>query len=182
MRKSKMLKRIENMYEQQNLEFLPTFEKSKIILELYRDVVWSLKNRVGYLVCESQETYGKDLDAAFIYLASFSSESKRREFESRVSRLFESKWLIELIDKAMSMIKDYPEHGKTYYQILTHCYLQEQKCKDEVIMQKVCLERTSYYQRKREAISLLGVSLWGFELPRLLNELKTPITNDGIYN
>ena len=38
-------------------------------------------------------------------------------------------------------------------------------------MQMLNLERSCYYQRKREAITLLGVSLWGFELPKIIREL-----------
>lgn len=171
MRKTKVLKKIESMYQDQRLDFLPTYDRAKTLLEVYRNVVWSLKNSAEYIVSESTTSYGKDLDTALIYLSSFVSEKKRQDFESKVTHLFESRWLIGLVDRALEKIYDYPEYGKTYYTILKHCYLNEKKSRDEVVMHLIRLERSSYYQRKREAISLLGVSLWGFELPKVLNEL-----------
>lgn len=172
MRKTKTLQQIEDLYHKQQLDFLPIYERAKALLEVYRNVVWSLKNKADFMVCETQATYGKDLDEALIYLSTFASDFKRQDFESKVSHLFESKWLIGLVDKALYKIKDYPEYGEVYSAILFQCYLSKVKIKDQECMRQVSLERSCYYQRKREAISLLGVSLWGFELPKVLKQLK----------
>ena len=171
MRKTKTLQQIEQLYQEQRLDILPVYERSKALLEVYRNVVWSLKNTADFMIYETQETYGKDLDEALIYLSTFVPEFKRQDFESGVSHLFESKWLIELIDKSLIKIRDYPEYGEIYSTILFECYLKKTKTKDTACMQILNLERSCYYQRKREAISLLGVSLWGFELPKVIKEL-----------
>ena len=171
MRKTKTLKQIERLYQEQSLDVLTIYERSKALLEVYRNVVWSLKNTADFMIYETQETYGKDLDEALIYLSTFAPEFKRQDFESGVSHLFESKWLIELIDKTLIKIKDYPEFGEIYSIILMQCYLGKTITKDSACMQMLNLERSCYYQRKREAITLLGVSLWGFELPKIIREL-----------
>ncbi len=171
LRKTKTLKQIEQLYQEQSLDVLTIYERSKALLEIYRNVVWSLKNTADFMIYETQETYGKDLDEALIYLSTFAPEFKRQDFESGVSHLFESKWLIELIDKTLIKIKDYPEFGEIYSIILMQCYLGKTKVKDSACMQMLNLERSCYYQRKREAITLLGVSLWGFELPKIIREL-----------
>ena len=171
LRKTKTLKQIERLYQEQSLDVLTIYERSKALLEIYRNVVWSLKNTADSMIYETQETYGKDLDEALIYLSTFAPEFKRQDFESGVSHLFESKWLIEIIDKSLVKIKDYPEFGEIYSAILMRCYLGKTKTKDAACMQMLNLERSCYYQRKREAITLLGVSLWGFELPRIIQEL-----------
>jgi len=171
LRKTKTLKQIEQLYQEQSLDVLTIYERSKALLEIYRNVVWSLKNTAEFMIYETQETYGKDLDEALIYLSTFAPEFKRQDFESGVSHLFESKWLIELIDKSLIKIKDYPEFGEIYSVILMQCYLGKTKIKDAACMQTLNLERSCYYQRKREAITLLGVSLWGFELPKIIREL-----------
>ena len=44
LRKTKMMKQIEGLYDQHNLEYLATYEKAKAVLSIYRNVVWSLKN------------------------------------------------------------------------------------------------------------------------------------------
>lgn len=172
MKKTKMMQEIERMYGEVELEYLPTFEKAKTILSTYRNVVWSIKSTADNILCESHATYGKDLDVALLFLSDFAPEYARRDFEEKVGYLFESKWLIGIIDNALARIADYPIHGKTYFSILYHYYLSKDKYDDNQCMRLSNLERTCYYQRKKEAIALMGISLWGFALPTLLKELK----------
>ena len=39
-------------------------------------------------------------------------------------------------------------------------------------MRKVALEKTSFYERKNEAIAIMGIALWGYVLPTLLKEIS----------
>lgn len=39
-------------------------------------------------------------------------------------------------------------------------------------MRKVALEKTSFYERKNEAIAIMGIALWGYALPTLLKEIS----------
>lgn len=171
LRKSKMMQQIEELYQHQNLEYLDTYEKAKAVLSIYRNVVWSLKNTADNMVCETMATYGKDLDTALVYLSEFAPTDKKKDFEAKVNRLFETKWLIGVIDNALEKIADYPEYGEVYSKILFHYYLSKDKKNDDGCMVYINLERTSYYQRKKEAISLMGIALWGYSLPTLLHEI-----------
>lgn len=172
LRKTKMMKQIEGLYDQHNLEYLATYEKAKAVLSIYRNVVWSLKNTVDNMVCESMVTYGKDLDTALMYLSEFAPTHKKKDFEAKVNRLFETRWLIGVIDNALDKIADYPEHGEVYSKILYHYFLAKEKETDDGCMLITGLERTSYYLRKKEAISLMGIALWGYSLPTLLHEIR----------
>lgn len=163
---------IERMYNDMDLEFLPTFEKAKTVLSIYRNVVWSIKNTADNILCESHATYGKELDTALLFLSEFAPEYKKQEFEDKVNYLFESKWLIGIIDNALKKISDYPVYGKIYFSIIYHYYLSKERYDDNQCMYITKLERTCYYQRKKEAISLMGISLWGFALPNLLKEIE----------
>lgn len=160
LRKTKMMKQIEGLYDQHNLEYLATYEKAKAVLSIYRNVVWSLKNTVDNMVCESMATYGKDLDTALMYLSEFAPTHKKKDFEAKVNRLFETRWLIGVIDNALDKIADYPEHGEVYSKILYHYFLAKEKETDDGCMLITGLERTSYYLRKRKQ-SLLWVLLFG---------------------
>ena len=53
-----------------------------------------------------------------------------------------------------------------------HYFLAKEKETDDGCMLITGLERTSYYLRKKEAISLMGIALWGYSLPTLLHEIR----------
>jgi len=165
------MKDIERMYADRGILYLPTFDKAKAVLSIYRKVVWAVKSKAELLFCETMATYGKDLDAALTYLCSFAPVHKQQDFEASVTHLFETKWLIEIIDQAMLRIGDYPQDGKTYQKIIFHYFLSKEKETDDTLMRRVNLERTTYYQKKKEAIALIGLTLWGYALPTLLHEL-----------
>ena len=47
---------------------------------------------------------------------------------------------------------------------------------------EVSLERTAYYQRKKEAIALVGVIIWGYTLPTAISQLEDGRSIDDIMN
>lgn len=168
MRRKKDIKRL---YENLGLDEDMIWHKTKILLEVYRDVVWAINNKTNEMVCEVSFTYGRDFDKALEFLRDFAPDEKREQFEKRVSYLFETRWLIDLIDRANEMIKAYPSYGEVYSEILDRVYFAKEKEKDTAIMMKLSLEKTTFYKRKKEAISLMGVSIWGYAL----NELKEEV-------
>ena len=169
------------MYENHELPFLPTMMKAKAVLSIYRNVVWAVKNTAQCLVCEQEVTYGSDLGTALSYLENFAPDRVLEDFESRVRNIFETKWLIEIIDNALARIKEYPVYGKCYYTILHYSYLSYDKHSNEEIMRKVALEKTAFYQRKNEAIAIMGIALWGYALPTLLKELSDEKKKEFCY-
>ena len=46
------------------------------------------------------------------------------------------------------------------HEILYLAYIVEEKITDNDILEKLNLERSTYYRRKREAIFLAGILLW----------------------
>ena len=48
-------------------------------------------------------------------------------------------------------------------------------------MRKVALEKTAFYQRKNEAIAIMGIALWGYALPTLLKELSDEKKKEFCY-
>ena len=92
--------RIAKMYEQLGLTQDDIFHKTKLLLSIYRDVVWAT---LADCNCVNEEIYyyGDDLTDALAYLEEFAPDIERSEFERRVCNLFENKWMIDLIDKAI---------------------------------------------------------------------------------
>lgn len=96
-------KNIAKMYEQLGLSQDDIFHKTKLLLSIYRDVVWATLSDCR---CANAEInyYGDDLSDALIYLEEFAPDIEHSEFERRVCNLFENKWMIDLIDKAMRKV------------------------------------------------------------------------------
>jgi hypothetical protein len=83
--------------------------------------------------------------------------------------------MVDLIDTAMMRVYDYPINGRLYFGILSKYYLNAFKYTEEELLTEYHLERSTFYDRKREAVLLLGVALWGFAIPevqRLFGDYK----------
>lgn len=86
-------KSIRKMYEQLNLNQSDIFSKTKLLLGVYRDVVWITLSESAR-VNEELAYYGEELDSALVYLELFAPDTEKQEFESRISALFENKWMV----------------------------------------------------------------------------------------
>ena len=161
---TKAVKNIGKMYEQLGLVQDDIFHKTKLLLSIYRDVVWATLSDCN---CVNEEIYyyGDDLNEALVYLEEFAPNIERSEFERRVCNLFENKWMIDLIDKAMSKVYDYYNNGKLYHEILSKSYLTAFRYTESELLEILNLERSTFYDRKKEAVMLLGIALWGYALP-----------------
>lgn len=158
------VKTIQKMYEQLRLDQEDILHRTKMLLGVYRDVVWITLNRSEGLNGELVY-YGDDLNSALVYLEQFAPDIERREFESRVCSLFENKWMVDLIDTAMGKIYDYYNNGKLYHEILSKSYLTAFRYTESELLELLNLERSTFYDRKKEAVMLLGICLWGYAIP-----------------
>jgi len=142
--------------------------KSSLILKIYRDVVWMTTNRAYEMKEEVMaQTQGRELDTALTYLAEFAPNERKQDFEAKVLNLFETKWIVGLIDVAMMRVYEYPDNGKLYFEILSKTYMTAFKYSEIDLLEILNLERSIFYDRKREATMLLGVALWGFAIPEI---------------
>lgn len=161
---TKTIKSISRMYDQMNMDSNAVLHKSKLLLGVYRDVVWVTLQEANY-VREDLTYYGNELNDALIYLESFAPEMEKEQFEQRISGMFENKWMIDLVDKAMAKIYDYYNNGRLYHEILSKCYLTAFRYTESEILELLNMERSTFYDRKKEAILLFGISLWGYAIP-----------------
>ena len=90
--------------------------------------------------------------------------------------------MLLIIYDACVRLKVYPEYGEIYHKIIYNYYISEKKITDEVCMRNVSLERTVYYQRKKEAIALVGVIIWGYTLPTAISQLEDGRSIEEIMN
>ena len=170
---TKVVKSISRMYEQMNLDSSEILHKTKLLLGVYRDVVWATLYGADE-VHEDIYYFGSELTDALVYLEEFAPNTEKAEFEAKVSSLFENKWMIDLIDKAMTRVYDYHNNGRLYHEILSKCYLTAFRYTESEILELLNLERSTFYDRKKEAILLLGISLWGYAIPMFKGYFSVP--------
>ena len=143
------------------------YERSKLILSIYRDVCWSTVGRADEVHDELICYCGSNLDSALVYLETFAPDEARERFEERIRLLFETKWIIELVENTMLRVRDYPNRGDLYCEILSKCYLTCFKYREPELLELLNMERSTFYDRKKEAVMLFGLSLWGSSIPKL---------------
>lgn len=97
---------IRMMCRMQQVDEKVLYDRSRLILSIYRDVCWSTMGRAEEVYDDLICTCGTSLDGALIYLETFAPDEARERFEEKIRSLFETKWIIELVDNAMGRIRE----------------------------------------------------------------------------
>lgn len=79
--------------------------------------------------------------------------------------------LRDMMQQVLNIVQRYPEHGKQYHYILKTAYFDPAPQTDGELMDLLHLERTTYYSRKREAVTLFAILLHTKYMPQLHQSL-----------
>lgn len=150
------------------------YHRVKLILKIYRDVVWVLSERAEELHEYAWELGNRDADAGLCYLENFAPDIDLQEFEEKVCCVMESRMLVDVIDRALLRLKRYPDRGELYYEILTKQFIHRFNSTEKELLDELNMERSVFYDRKREALFLFSVCLFGYAVPELQEELDAP--------
>lgn len=178
---TRTLRNIRMICQMQNIDEEALYNRSKLILSIYRDICWSVMGRADRIHDEIVCTFGSNLDRALIYLETFAPDEARERFEEKIRSLFESRWMVKLVDSAMLQIREYPCRGDLYFEILSKSYLSRFQYREAEMLECMDLERSTYYDRKKEAVLLFGLSLWGNVIPMMKQLQKTEQETEDIY-
>lgn len=151
-----------------HLEEKEIYDKARLLLSVYRRVCWKALER-SYDVAREVTDFSltTSLDSALIFLETFAPEEERVRFESDVVSLFETRYFMELIHRSMECVRDYPERGEEYYAILSKCYLERRRCSEAELLNFLHMERSRFYDRKKEAVMFFAIALFGTVLPMM---------------
>ena len=136
--------------------------------DLFRNYAGIAKDCYGYQIAVL------DLRTGLIYLQSFAPDMDLQEFEERVCCVMENRMLVDVIDRALLRLKRYPDRGELYYEILTKQFIHRFNSTEKELLDELNMERSVFYDRKREAIFLLSLCLFGYAVPELQEELEMP--------
>ena len=144
------------------------YHKAKLLLKLYRTVVWRVSSDLYELQDRSVEWGSSRITDLIDYLdLDFDEHADKRNAADRLRSICETKDLVDIVDQALLKIRTYPGNGELYFKILTHQYINLYIVTEQELLTELCLERSTYYRRKKEALNLIGVILWGYILPEL---------------
>lgn len=174
------LKKLELIVERDRRLNIEAFHKAKLLLRIYRDVVWRTQEIMYDADAEAYDFGGRRIAELADYLSyDFDGEIDKENAESKLLSIAETKFLVDLVDKALLKLNAYPEFGHLYFDILTKQYINKTKYTDAELVETLSIERTQYYKRKKEAINLFGVILWGYIIPPIRDFLSE---SDIIHN
>ena len=119
------------------------FHRSKLILKIYRDVVWVLSERAEELQETAWIMGEQDIESGLCYLENFAPDIELQAFEEKVCCLVQNQMLVNIIDRALLRLKRYPDRGELYYEILTKQFIYrfnstEKELLEELNIIKVC--------------------------------------------
>ena len=150
------------------------YHNARLLLEIYSKVLWRLEESLEDLDTECFETDNKHLFDLIDSLIDVDTNVNEYRFERRMQSIEESKSLIEFVDRALNKLKRYPGNGNLYFQIISKLYVNNQSFKfdEEDLLEELHISRSTFYREKKKAITLFGVTLWGFALNGILNQVK----------
>jgi hypothetical protein len=158
--------------------------QTKLLLKLYRNVVWSVEANLNDLEVTAGDFGSRRIQDLINYLAfDFEGDLNNNKVGDYLQNVAETKDLILLIDRALIRLKSYPHWGEQYFDLINRKYIIRYAYSDQDLLETMNLTRPTYYRRKREAIHLLGVILWGYILPELklpIDDIKSDLANKQI--
>ncbi len=148
------------------------YERAKLLLSTYRNLCWQTTVDTEDTISDLCVCASTDVDGALIYLETFAPEKERDVFEDRIGSLFNRRWMMDIVENAMVKTKDFPDYGEMYFEIISKCYLTKWKYTDNEMLEILNLERSRFYDRKKEAVMIFGISLWGTAIPQYRKNLS----------
>lgn len=139
----------------------PLLQQTKTTLRIYREVKWTVAERQKEMSGQLESTGWDDIDTGVTYLLVFAPDTDLREFEARICHMLKDKHIFLFISNCIQRLKRYPEHGHIYHEIIDLQYLANQRQGEPFMLDWLKLERSTFYRRKREALLLLGLCLFG---------------------
>lgn len=141
------------------------YHNTKILLKLYPHVKWRVSTSITELDQSCRQTSGSGLIDVVEYLADIDVRVNSERLHERLRSIEYSKGILKLVDKCLMLLKEYPENGEKYYQIISVTYLSGNNVGENEALEALNISRSSYYRDKKKATLLLGVILWGFVIP-----------------
>ena len=146
----------------------PLYHDTWVLLEKYRDVVWSLELSVQQVRRKFHNEYGTDIDEFLESIAMAGADLSGTEIEDHAKCIQKSTQMIHLVDDAVALLRDKHKDGEKLYWIIHYTYMTPHRAQNshEIIDQLRPYIRdisySTYFRRRHHAIDTLSSILWGY--------------------
>ena len=117
----------------------------------------------------------------FLEAVTVPMEESEDEQDNITREVVKFPWLDEKLEIIKAHMKEYPQWGGLYVEILDNCYFQPVVVKDEVTGQNkdmweiMNMSKSRFYDRHKEAVMLLGIELWRYAKKREIEDMEKGI-------
>ncbi len=148
----------EAMRKAQQSKAQKAYHNTEVLLNQYRMVVWVLECIPGEIAAELLGPV-KDVDALAEKIdVQMSLENKR--VESRVNAMMKTRFLVDRIQEALSVLRKKPGNGEELYSVIYTTYIDPVERKHNEVLAKLGMTTRTYYRLRKDAITLLSIRLW----------------------
>ena len=144
------------------------FHNTQLLLEHYRNVVWSLEVSVFQTNVNFQAEFGSTIEEFLGSSDEAGLDLPAANGAARTGSINKSRNMLRIIDSAVALLREKYRNGEECYWVLYYTYLSSQEIGgvDEIV-EKLSemfrdFSRSTYYRRKNESIRRMGDLLWGF--------------------
>lgn len=140
------------------------FHNTKELLELYSKVSWRINSSLKEIDQEYRECTNRRLIDLIDTLVDIDPRVNEERLNSRLRSIEGSKSILDFNNLSLLQLKDYPENGKRYYDILNSIYIKRTAKSIESIAEDHDASRLTIYRERNKAINIFGVILWNLYL------------------
>ncbi len=159
-------------------------ENTKSLLSVYGATLRRASTGIAEMEEECLQRHRKSV-VDFIDLAiDFDHEADRKRIAGRLTEMGHSMQLLELMDKALLLVKSEPKDGEMYYRILQARYYDAFCKSNEDAFLTLGISSATYYRHIKNAVRCLAGNLWHIVIPDLIIEerLKTDDSLELFYD
>ena len=138
------------------------YKNTETLLDLYRKVKFRVYRNLQEIDEELYIEDRKRLTALLNKILDFDSTIEKRRIQERLISNDFSLCLLEIMEDALLIVKEYPNEGELYYRLLRYRYFDSFKnTNEEVMLMLDDMPYTTYYRKRKKAIRLYAAMLWG---------------------
>lgn len=160
-RHGKIYKDIDHMIKEHGHDTQTLIKNARTTLHAYRQLNWQHST-----IIQNNQTHSMTatLEEARCGLIVFDRlEKNSQDHLAQTITRSGNHFAVRIMNQVLAMVGCYPARGALYYDILRQSYFEG--ITDDSLMEKHHLERSIYYDRKREATALYGYTLYCIVLP-----------------
>lgn len=156
------------------------YHNTKLLLRLYSKVLWRIEHSLKDMNTECFYLNKSSLAEAIESLMDMNTDIDRLNLETRLESMEVSRAILELINKALLLLRAYPKKGERYFDILNKMYIINYSYSENEMLEYLNIGRTTFFKEKKDAIHMLGIILWGFIIPDLEMKKECKVAEEGI--